>query len=65
MNSEALGKLAQNVMDLLKKYDIPTERFVMKILVPREYYEAIKENFPDRHPIGRIVGKGEENWSLT
>jgi hypothetical protein len=65
MDLEQLDKLAQDVMDLLKQYKIPAEIFTMSILVPREYYETIKGNFPDRHPIDRIVGKGEENWAIN
>jgi hypothetical protein len=65
MDSEQLDMLAQDVMDLLKQYKIPAEVFTMRIRVPREYYETIKENFPDRHPIDRIVGKGEENWAIN
>ena len=64
MDAERLGALAKDVMALLKNYDIPSERFVMSITVPREYYESIKENFPDRHPIDRIVSKSEQNWAI-
>lgn len=64
MDKEQLGKLAQDVRNLLQKYDIPVEGFVMNILVPEEYYQTIKENFPDRHAMDVIVGSGEENWSI-
>jgi hypothetical protein len=64
MGAERLGELAKDVIALLKNYEIPAEKFVMSILVSREYYESIKENFPDRPPIDQIVSKGEENWAI-
>ena len=65
MDAERLGELAKDVMALLKNYEIPAEKFVMGILVSREYYESIKENFSDRDPTDIIVGKGEENWAIN
>ncbi len=64
MDPEQLSELAKDVMDLLKKYDVEVQRFNLKILVPREYYQAIKGNFPSRHPVDLIVGSGEENWGI-
>ncbi len=65
MDEEQLSELAKDMMDLLKEYDVPADNFALKILVPREYYQTIKENFPDRHPMDVIVGSGQENWSIT
>jgi hypothetical protein len=64
MDAERLSELAKDVMDLLKKYDIPVEKFTLSILVPREFYQTIKENFPDRHPMDVIIGSGAENWAI-
>jgi len=64
VDKERLRKLAQDVMVLLKEYAIPAEKFTLAILVPREYYQTIKENFPDRHPADIVVGHGEENWHI-
>jgi hypothetical protein len=64
MDKEQLSELAKNVMDLLKQYDIEAQRFNLKILVSREYYQSIKNNFPDRHPVDLIVGSSEENWGI-
>ena len=41
MDAERLGELAKDVIALLKNYEIPAEKFVMGILVSREYYESI------------------------
>lgn len=64
MDAEKLAELAQDVMDLLKQHGIPAEIFTLSVLVPRDYFDSIKENFPDRHPVNRMVGAAAEKWSI-
>jgi len=64
MDKEQLGKLAQDIMDLLQEYEIPGKIISMNIQVLPEYYQAIKENFPNRHPMDVAVGSGEVNWGI-
>ncbi len=57
---------ASEIMEVLEKYSINSNSFSMNILVTKEYYDSIKENFPNRIPdADHIITEYTEKWSIS
>jgi hypothetical protein len=65
MTPQDLDVLADEVFALLRKHGIEAEMFTLGIRVPKGYYDAIKENFPNRMPgADFFVSKWVGNWGI-
>jgi hypothetical protein len=64
MNPDKLREIAGKLQQVFEEAGVEVEMFNLKIRVPREYYQSIKANFPDRHSIDMILGVGERDWSI-
>jgi hypothetical protein len=62
---ERLRIIAGKTRQLLLDQGIPVQILTVLILIPGEYYEQIKANFPDQHPTDRAVSASERNWSIV
>jgi hypothetical protein len=64
LNKAQLSGIARKVLELIKRDQFDLHNFTMQITIPRDYYELVKNNFPERHPIDRIFGVSRERWAV-
>ena len=64
MDPERLHELADRVRGVLTEFGIELEGFTLGVTVTYEYYQSVKENFPNRHSADRIVGTAKQDWSI-
>jgi hypothetical protein len=64
LNPESLSNISEKIRAILEEAGIEVEKFNINILVTKDYYEAVKNNFPDRPPIDMTIGVTEVDWAI-
>lgn len=65
MNRSKLQELSEEVLSLLKKYDISSEEFGFNIYVSKAYFDSIKDTFITK-PFGVVYSTVTgPRWSLN
>lgn len=66
MDKRKLHELADEVSKLLERYGVTADTFSVNITVPKEYFDSIKDNFPDRNrQIDFIITHSTERWGIS
>ena len=65
MDADKLEELAGKISALLDEYGIDSMMFTLGVRVTPQYYQTIKNNFPERHEVDLIVGVSRENWNIN
>jgi hypothetical protein len=64
MNEDHLAEFASRLGDVLAEFEIDTESFQLNIIVPKSYYDGVKDNFSVRNPLDVVVGTQGDDWSI-
>lgn len=65
IDHETLKKIAESIQTLLKdEYDITAHKLTLTLLVDKDFYDKIKDNFPDRHPSDLTIAEAEKDWAV-
>jgi hypothetical protein len=67
MDNELLRNLAEEIQDVIEKYDVDFEMFAINITVTQDYFEAVKGKFHSKSPVptSQMFTEVDEKWAIN